>query len=122
MEISLEQYNKMAERLTELEYLLADWQWIPCSERLPEENTPVNVTWINHNPVEYYGDIKDIPFTATAVYFRNNWYWYSVDIEDVLAEYGSREYVTRALKELLDKDIEIIAWMPLPEPYGGEQE
>ena len=41
MEISLEQYNKMAERLTELEHLLAERRWIPCSERLPEENIPV---------------------------------------------------------------------------------
>lgn len=37
MEISLEQYNKMAERLTELEYLLAERRWIPVSERLPEK-------------------------------------------------------------------------------------
>ena len=37
MEISLEQYNMMAERLTELEYLLAERHWIPCGERLPEK-------------------------------------------------------------------------------------
>lgn len=36
MEISIEQYNNMAERLTYLEYKLAEsTQWIPCSERLP---------------------------------------------------------------------------------------
>ena len=35
MEISLEQYNAMAERLTYLEQKLAEREWIPVSERLP---------------------------------------------------------------------------------------
>lgn len=38
MEINLEQYNKMAERLTELEGKEAERQWILCSERLPKED------------------------------------------------------------------------------------
>ena len=37
MEISLEQYNKMAERLTELEYLLTEQRWILVSEKLPKD-------------------------------------------------------------------------------------
>ena len=37
MEISIEHYNKMAERLTELEYKEAERQWTPVSERLPEK-------------------------------------------------------------------------------------
>lgn len=36
MEISIEHYNQMAERLTELEYKEAEHRWIPCSKRLPE--------------------------------------------------------------------------------------
>ena len=91
--------------------------WIPCGERLPENNDPVNVTWVNHNPEVYYADIKDKPYTATAIYFRGKWFWYSCVIEDWLAEYGSNESLLANLREAVDIDIEITAWMPLPEPY-----
>lgn len=95
-------------------------QWIPCSERLPEENTPVNITWANRNPVSYYADIKDVPFTATGVYFGGKWYWWSSIVEDLLAEYGRTEWDT--IEELIDKAIDVIAWMPLPEPYRKDEE
>lgn len=88
--------------------------WIPCSERLPKTNDPVNVTWVNHNPEVYYMDIKDKPFTATAHYHKGHWYWYSSVTQDYLDEYG--EFTP----DLVDKDVEIIAWMPLPEEYRGE--
>lgn len=86
-------------------------KWIPVTERLPENNDPVNVTWVNHNPEVYYMDIKDKPFTATAHYHRGHWYWYSSVTQDYLDEYG--EWTP----DLVDKDVEIVAWMPLPEPY-----
>lgn len=86
-------------------------KWIPVSERLPEELEPVNITWINHNPESYYADIKDKPFTATGVYFNGQWYWWSTLCTDILAEY-SHNY-----DDVIDDDIEIIAWMPLPKPY-----
>ena len=91
-------------------------KWIPCSERLPEELVPVNITWINHNPKSYYADIKDKPFTATGVYFNGQWYWWSTLCTDTLAEY-SHNY-----DDIIDDDIEITAWMPLPEPYRAESE
>ena len=34
-------------------------EWIPCSERLPEDLEIVNITWVNHRPMNYYADIKD---------------------------------------------------------------
>ena len=85
--------------------------WIPCSERLPEECVPVNVTWINRNPESYYAKIKDVPFSATAVYYNSKWYWYSSTCVDYLSEYGKNDF------DLVDKDIDIIAWQPLPQPY-----
>lgn len=85
--------------------------WIPVSERLPEDLSEVNVTWVNHNPELYYESTKDKPFTATAVYYKNEWYWYSATCVDYLEEYGRCDW------NKIDEAIEIIAWMPLPEAY-----
>lgn len=91
-------------------------QWIPCSERLPEDLAEVNVTWVNHKPESYYGFMKDKPMTATAVYYRGKWYWFSCLCTDMLSEYGKNPL------DQMDDAIEVIAWMSLPEPYKGEQE
>ena len=98
-------------------------KWIPVSERLPEENVAVNITWMNHDPVFYYEDVKDKPFTATGVYFKGKWYWWSATVQDYLAEYGRAEWDEIEWDDVDEeaKGIEIVAWMPLPEPYeGGE--
>ena len=86
-------------------------QWIPCSERLPEDIRPVIVTWKNTDPTSYYQYIVGKHFTGTACYKNGKWYWYSSTTEDMLAEYG------RCDSEEFDEAIECIAWMPLPEPY-----
>ena len=91
--------------------------WIPCSERLPEDLEAVNVTWVNHNPPVYYQYTKDVPNADTAVYYRGVWYWWDSTICDVLGEYGEK-----CGAEQIDKDIEILAWMPLPKPYREESE
>ena len=90
--------------------------WIPVSERLPEDTNPVNITWVNHNPESYYADIKDKPFTATGHYCNGRWWWYSVTCQDYLDEYGHWDI------DAMDDAIEVIAWMPLPEPYKAESE
>lgn len=88
--------------------------WIPASVRLPKELEPVNVVCVNHNPEPYYQEIKDVPQKATAVYYREKWYWWSCVCEDLLAEYGTNE------TDKVDDDIEITHWMPLPEPPEEE--
>lgn len=89
-------------------------QWIPCSERLPEDIKPVIVTWKNNNPPFYYQHIVGEHFTGVAHYKNSKWFWYSSVTEDVLAEYG------RCDSEEVDRAIEVIAWMPLPGPWKGE--
>lgn len=92
-------------------------EWIPVSERLPDDLEPVNITWINHEPEPYYKEIKDKPFTATGVYFNGQWYWWSTLCTDTLAEYSHN------FDDIIDNAIEIVAWQPLPKPYkkGGAE-
>lgn len=90
-------------------------QWTPVSERLPEDLKPVNITWVNHEPEPYYHDIKDKNFVATGIHYRGQWYWYSTTCADYLGEYGSNEI------DEVDSAVEIIAWMPLPPSYQGEE-
>ena len=68
-------------------------QWIPCSERYPEQDERVLVTigdydWFVWNCMSNRGD---------------DYFW-----EDEQGLYHNK--------------YEVLAWMPLPEPYGGEQE
>lgn len=89
-------------------------EWIPCSERLPDNIRPVLVTWKNNDPASYYQYIVGKHFIGTAHYHRGKWYWYSSVTEDLLAEYGKCE------TEEFDEAIEAVAWMPLPPAYEGE--
>jgi hypothetical protein len=89
----------------------AEPHWIPCSERLPENMEPVNITWINRDPEPYYMHIKDKPFTATGIYYKDKWYWWSSTCDEILCEIDE-----------VDDGIEIVAWMPLPKPYEVDKE
>lgn len=84
--------------------------WILCSEDYPKELEPVIITYVNHQPELYYKYVKDKPFVATGIYYEEEWYWYSSTCEDYLAEYG------RCDVDKIDDAIEVMAWMPLPEP------
>lgn len=90
-------------------------EWIPVSERLPEELVAVNVTWINRCPKNYYMQIKDKPFTDTAVLYQGEWYWWDSTIIDYLSECGT------CISGIVNKSIDILAWMPLPEPMRLEK-
>ena len=90
--------------------------WVPVSERLPEDIKPVIVTWKNTDPKSYYQYIIGKHFIGTAHYKSGKWFWYSSVTEDLLAEYG------RCDSEEFDEAIEVVAWMPLPEPYKADKE
>lgn len=75
--------------------LLEQTRWIPCSERLPKYNTPILLA------------LKQIGKERTIVIGERRTRksgWYFVDI----AAY--------------DTEHEVIAWMPLPQPYTVESE
>lgn len=55
---------------------------------MPEELILVNVVWVNRAPESYYEKIKDVSFSGTACFYRENWYWDSPVVLDLLAEYG----------------------------------
>ena len=87
-------------------------QWIPVSSgKMPDDLQEVNITWVNHRHESYYEHIKDIPFNGSAVYYKGRWYWYSQYCVDELKDYGDYE------RDEMDDAIEVIAWMPLPEPF-----
>lgn len=112
--ITLGEYE---ERIKPLRVEIKPWNgWISTSERLPENNEAVNITYVNHDPESYYSSVKDKPFTATGVYFSGSWYWWSSTVQDYLDEYGRFEPCK------IDEAVEILAWQPLPKPYHAESE
>ena len=113
MVIALAQ-RKQAEAEAERDALLEKQLWIPVTERLPEERVLVNVVWVNRAPEPYYEKIKGVPFSGTACFYMERWYWDSPVVLDLLAEYGE-DY-----PDLVDDAVEITHWMPLPEvPEDG---
>ena len=114
MVIALAQ-RKQEEAEAERDALREKQRWIPVTERPPEERVLVNVVWVNRAPEPYYEKIKGVPFSGTACFYRERWYWDSPVVLDLLAEYGKDDF------DLVDEAVKITHWMPLPKaPEDGD--
>ena len=79
-------------------------RWIPVSERLPKEKDARILKKLGTNKMSDYViatvEVKGKRMTVTACTYDGKWDW---DMKYAFPDY------------------KIVAWMPLPEPYGGEQ-
>ena len=75
-------------------------RWIPVTERLPEDSAYVLLT-VRRMDDSY----NHVPFISTGYISWNHQCWWC-------AHDGNCK----------DANIEVIAWMPLPEPYGEDGE
>ena len=83
-------------------------QWIPCSERLPEEDGDY---WVTVDP-------RHVPprYKSTDVITWHNGKWMMADYFVIDGEGQKKpKYIE------VPVNIPIIAWMPLPEPYRAER-
>lgn len=78
-------------------------RWIPCSERLPEEDERVLCT--------HLGGLNPNRQVIEHIYQNGKFVLgWEMDMNPSSPTFGQR-YIGK-----------VIAWMPLPKPYGGEQE
>ena len=82
-------------------------RWIPCSERLPEEYGEFLVTMTEKAKAKDLGFDIDETYIRKMRYNSNGWQ----------LPRHIPSWINEAVKD------EVLAWMPLPEPYkGGEQD
>ena len=100
-ELTQEEYEKLRKDMANAPIMLlpSAQQWIPCSERLPEEYVDVLV-WF-----EYYR------------FGGYNRMYSTYGIGDYDAEYD-KWWINH---ESGWRDLHVFAWMQLPEPYKGEE-
>ena len=98
---NIEDYRDlMVESLKVLPSAQPEQQWIPCSERLPDIG--------EHHVSE-----------PCIVYCSNGAYGFAELEENIFGQVG---WDCERDDEYHDPLGEVLAWMPLPEPYKGEQE
>lgn len=86
--------------------------WVPCADKLPDTYDMVIITYRNTNPEPYHIDVKNVLRTAVGHYYNGKWYWHSP------AEWKHLKEFPAVYDNLcMHPDIEVVAWMPMPDPY-----
>jgi len=102
-------YRICAEFIARLPSAQSEQRWIPCSERLPEEDVEVLITY-RYKEGEGDTSLADIDITTYGqMYFGGN-------------KVGNHKHWRQPF-EYFESNYEVVAWMPLPEPYkDGEHD
>ena len=89
-----------------IEALEQEPKWIPVDERLPGEYGEYLITWTTSRSKKPFIAISEGEVTSEYDH-ENNRFRFEWLLDDYIKVYP---------------DIEVIAWMPLPEPYKAESE
>ena len=100
----LGQRNQYDSDKLHLELVPSAQQWIPCSERLPEEYGEYYITWMTSSSKRPFVAICEGEVTGEYDHKHNRFKF----------EWLLEDYIKAC------PNVEVIAWMPLPEPYKGE--
>lgn len=121
VEMLMEKYAEAAVLLT-----VPAHEWIPVEERLPEEDEWVQVTVKRHRWIADF-DNKDVPdgekedhperryCTLGKLKKDNTWVYLDLESDDESAWISAADDCSQ--EDLSYPLTEVIAWMPLPEPY-----
>lgn len=94
-EITIGEFEKIVEPLRHLFYNRLQGEWIPCSEKLPE---------------------KDGSYLVCM-----SWNYCSIDVLMWADGWNCTRRINGEVNRESEMDEEIIAWMPLPEPWKGAE-
>ena len=110
MRLIRQAFDKLSERkVDELPSSQPEPQWIPCSERLPDVSYDTLGNWSSEYVLLFY---KDGHYDIG--HFNPNGIFEGVDVDGYALTVGTAQ---EAFEE-----VQVIAWMPLPEPYREEGE
>ena len=94
------EHRQLADWLEELKSLREKSKWIPCSERLPENDIKEVLVWFEFRYGAYNRPYQTIGISYT---YKGKW-------RGLIN--GESEW----------KDLKVIAWMPLQEPYKEDED
>lgn len=113
------EFRQLAEWLKELKHLREQTTWIPCSERLPKTD--------NKNEINEYNVLL---WVANKTHSKREPQIYLGKLKKVNGDDGSGNFWGIETKPCdwtiwgwsYFNEPEVIAWMPLPQPYKAESE